>query len=466
MAWDAINTVPAMHGKSLALRELFAKTANAALAKGQTSEEAIFSGMSAVKIQEKKTQQPKAVAPKVPAHLAAIRSYTEPYNMVSKAVEQAPAPPTVKAAEFDAQGHLVLLMSDNTTIATKGKAVEEHINQAVGVSINPVFDYVQLNTTANLTDEDFLPGMLTWNSEEDCLDVVQADGSRLQTGLEGYILVKNMTANTLMNGDVVMFAGVEDTDSPSVTLMTSGTTVEPLTLVGVLTNPILAGEHGRATVFGKVRSIDTTGSSVGETWSTGDLLWVHPTIAGKLTKVRPTAPVSAISVAAVVRVGVSTGALLVRPTIFPSLAYGVFSSAVTQTPLAINTPYKVDFEITDFMHGVVRGNSAKLITEFSGLYSFDFRLQVTSTNSSSKNLFIWARKNGTDIPRSTTKIGISGNGTELAPSWSFTTSMVKDDYFELMYAVDNTALSINAPAATSFCPATPSATMRVTQINL
>jgi hypothetical protein len=134
MAWDAINTVPAMHGKSLALRELFAKVANAALAKGQTEEEATFSGMSAVKIQEKKTAPPKAVAPKVPAHLAAVRSYTEPYSMVSKAVEPAPAVANVKSVEFDNQGHLVLLMSDNTKIVSKTKAVQENIEQSVYIT--------------------------------------------------------------------------------------------------------------------------------------------------------------------------------------------------------------------------------------------------------------------------------------------------------------------------------------------
>lgn len=131
MAWDAINTVPAMHGKSLALRELFAKVANAALAKGQTEEEATFSGMSAVKIQEKKAAKPKAVAPKIPAHVAAVRSFSEPYNMVSKAAETVV---TVKDAEFDAQGHLVLLMSDNTKIVTQGKAVQENIEQSVYIT--------------------------------------------------------------------------------------------------------------------------------------------------------------------------------------------------------------------------------------------------------------------------------------------------------------------------------------------
>jgi len=465
MAWDAINTTPAMHGKSLALRELFAKTANTALAKGQTEEEAIFSGMSAVKIQEKKNQPAKAVAPKVPAHLQAVRSMQgSPYDMVSKAVES-PAI-SIKAMDFDAQGHLVVLMSDGSKIVTKGKAVEEHINQAVSVSTNPVFDYVQMNTTANLTDEDFLPGMLTWNDEEDCLDIVQADGSRLQTGLENYIIVRNDTDQPILNGTVVRFSNVTDTDSPTVVPMISDGSVEPLYLVGVLTNTIEAGGTGRATVFGKVRSLNTTGSSVNETWQVGDLLWVHPTQAGAFTKVRPTAPNVAISVAAVVRVGATNGAILVRPTIFPRLSYGNFYSALTQSPSEINTAIPITFEQMDFASGVSMSTSSRFVTHNAGLYEFDFRLQLVSTNSSQKNTYIWARKNGVDIPRSTTKVTSVGNGVEMAPSWSFTVSMEAGDYFELMHACDNLAVSISAPAATAFCPSTPSATMRVKQINL
>lgn len=134
MAWDAINTVPAMHGKSLALRELFAKVANTALAKGQTEQEATFAGTIAVKIEEKKNQPAKAQPPKVPAHLAAVRSFTEPYSMVSKAVEPAPAVTNVKSAEFDNQGHLVLLMSDNTKLVSKTKAVQENIEQSVYIT--------------------------------------------------------------------------------------------------------------------------------------------------------------------------------------------------------------------------------------------------------------------------------------------------------------------------------------------
>jgi hypothetical protein len=135
MAWSATNTIPAMQGKSKELKELFATVANAALDKEQTQEEAIFAGLSAVKIKEKKNQP---VKPKVPAHMQALRSLSgSPYEMTSKAVGDQPIsndPNLIVGAEFDSVGHLVILFKDGKKITTKNKAIEEHITQTVNVT--------------------------------------------------------------------------------------------------------------------------------------------------------------------------------------------------------------------------------------------------------------------------------------------------------------------------------------------
>jgi hypothetical protein len=278
--------------------------------------------------------------------------------------------------------------------------------------------------------------------------------------------VINNTGSTLANGAVVQFAGVNLQEIPECSALMASPSFTPLFLIGVLTNELVDGQRGRATVLGKVRNLNTTGSTVGEVWQQGDLLWGHPTIAGAFTKVKPSAPNPAISVAAVLKVDSTEGVILVRPTIFPRLFYAKYKSNQTQTPALANTPYAVTFNVTEIQSGISLVDSSKITCSQSGLYSFDFRLQVTSTNSSQKNIYVWARKNGTDVPDSATKVSISGNGSELAPSWSFVYTMQTGDYFQLMYAVDNTALLINAPTQTAFCPSTPSAEIKVTQIDL
>ena len=317
-------------------------------------------------------------------------------------------------------------------------------------------------------------GSLTWNPQEECLDVNQPDGTTCQVGLENYIRVYNNTGGTLTQGMFVMFSGVHEPadpteeHAPTVVGFTAGGGYPPLYTVGVLTEDILDGNYGRATTFGKVRGIDTTGTSLGETWSKGDLLWAHPTIPGALTNVQPTAPYVVVSVAAVIHAAAS-GEILVRPSIFPRLHYGNFYSSVDQTAAGTSTPTYVRFNNSGVGCGHVTvdgANTANVVVAHTGLYNFDFQLQVTSTNSARSNIWIWIRKNGVDVPRSASKLSVESNGGVIAPSWAWRVSMNANDVFQLMWAVDSTNVSLTAPGSTAFAPETPSATLQVTQVNL
>lgn len=317
-----------------------------------------------------------------------------------------------------------------------------------------------------------LPGSLSWNPAEDCLDIMQSDGTVLQTGLESYIRVTNHTGNTLNSGILVSFAGVNGTGNPSVIPLLANDTFPPIYTVGVLTEDIANNRTGRATTFGKVRQIDTTGSSVGETWTVGDLLYASPTYAGQLTKVKPTAPNVAISIAAVMHVGQTDGEILVRPTITPRLYYGSFSDKTTQTAPASNTAHPMHFNTTEFSsgHRVVTYNgeaNSAIQADFSGLYNYQFSSQFQSSSSARARIWIWARKNGTDIPDSATVIAIESNGGVTAPAWNFVVSMNAGDKFQLMWATDEyTKVSMIYQGATAFCPAIPSVLLSVTQVQL
>lgn len=325
---------------------------------------------------------------------------------------------------------------------------------------------VKFNTTGPTTA--LVPGQLAWNAVEDCLDVRHNDNSTLQVGLEQYIQIRNSSGATLENGTVVRFSGVfvnEDYVPEAVPHIADGT-IPPLYTIGVLTNSIPNNSTGRATVLGKVRDLNTTGSNVGEIWNAGDILYVSPTNPGKLTKVKPTAPAIVVAVAAVLKVGLTDGILLVRPTIFPRLHYGSFSDNTNQLATAINTPYAVKFNTTDIANGHSIASGSRIVAANSGLYNYQFSLQVVSTNSAAKEVYVWARKNGIDIPNSATRITIVGNSVYTVAAWNFVISMNANDYFELMWATTDLSVSLSAPAATAFCPTTPSAILTVTEAAL
>lgn len=327
---------------------------------------------------------------------------------------------------------------------------------------------VKFNTAGYQTP--LVAGQMGWNSLEDCLDIKQADDTTLQVGLEHYFQIHNGSNGTLLNGEVVMFSGV-DMDTPvnpivEVNRYAAGPLATPLYLVGVMTNDVPAGGHGRATVFGKVRDLNTTGSSVGETWTRGQILWAHPTQPGKLTNVRPTAPNVATSVAAVLRVGTTDGVILVRPTIWPRLFYGDWYDDANQTAALPNTPYAVKLNHAGAVSGFEVVNSQDVKALNAGRYNFEFSLQVTSTNSSLARMWIWYRQNGVDVPNSATVVTVRENGGKLAPSWNFPVLMNANDTFTLMWAVETTNVSLSAEPATSFCPSIPSVILTVSQTNL
>ena len=326
----------------------------------------------------------------------------------------------------------------------------------------------------NGPSQPLMPGQLGWNTAEDCLDIKHADGTSVQVGLENYIQVRNESGSTLQNGTVVRFSGAYSNGDylPTAEPHIADGTVPPLYTIGVVTENIPNNSNGRVTVLGKVRDLDTTGAASGEIWNVGDILYVHPTQAGKLTKVKPTAPNIVVSVAALLKKDATTGILLVRPTIFPRLHYGVFSDrGRSQTAALTNTPYRILYNTTEIAngHSVVNneaGNPSRIVAANSGLYNYQFSIQLVSTNASSKNVWIWARKNGIDIPHSATQLTIVGNGVYSVASWNFVVSMNANEYFELVWATSDTTASIAAPAATGFAPETPGVILTVTEAAL
>ena len=145
-----------------------------------------------------------------------------------------------------------------------------------------------------------------------------------------------------------------------------------------------------------------------------------------------------------------------------SLRYGTFYDTTDQTLAATNTAYAITYNNTDLTAGVYVGTpTSRLYVDRPGAYNFQFSLQLSSTNASSKNVYVWARINGVDVANSATKITMSGSNSHNVAAWNFVLKMNTGDYFELMWAADNTNVQILADPATAFCPAIPSVIMTV-----
>ena len=166
-----------------------------------------------------------------------------------------------------------------------------------------------------------------------------------------------------------------------------------------------------------------------------------------------------------------------RVTKYPSgfaggqgVLYGAFSDTTSQNIAVANTPYPITMNTTDLVDGVYLDpiNTSRVVCPSSGIYNFQFSLQLQSSNASSKVVAIWARINGTDIANSATDITISGSGTQQVAAWNFMLQMNAGDCFELIWAADSTTVSLyHSPAQTSpyARPAIPSVIMTVAQVS-
>lgn len=376
---------------------------------------------------------------------------------------------SVVDATIAADNSLVFYLSDGSEIdaGSLDFSLEqpEKIIRASTTFGNAV-DFLAFNTE---TPVDIENGQVAWNSVDKTLDI-QHNNVTQQVGQESFALVRNRSGSTITNGMFVRFSGAEDNGVARVLVepFLANGTYPNLFGLGIATEDIADDADGFVTVFGKVRGLNTTNTGItSETWQVGDVLYASPTQAGKLTRVKPTAPNNVIPVAAVLRVDPQIGELFIRPTYEQKRTYGTFADKTNQTAALINTPYAVTFNTTEVANGHSRGtDTSHIIAEVSGLYNYKFSIQFVSTNSSAKDVFVWFRRNGNDIPDSATRLTITGNGVYDVAAWDISVSMNTNDYFQIMWATTDTTVSIAAPAATTFCPAIPSVLLTVTEVAL
>ena len=152
--------------------------------------------------------------------------------------------------------------------------------------------------------------------------------------------------------------------------------------------------------------------------------------------------------------------------------FGVFSDTTTFSPAAAYTPYAITFNTTDAADGFsLETPTSRVIASRKGYFNFQFSAQITSGSSSGKVIWFWPRINGVDVPNSSGEVTISGSNTSLVPSWNFVLYLNAGDYFQLMYAVEDTNIQISADTAKTGAngtvnfarPAVPSVILTVTE---
>ena len=314
----------------------------------------------------------------------------------------------------------------------------------------------------NHTHEEFPEvGQLCWSQQDETLNLQHPNGVTQQIGQETYAYVRNQTGATIPNGTAVRFAGAEQNGTARLLVapFQANNVYPSLYGLGITTEDIADSADGRVTVWGKVRDVNTSAFNV------GDILYVSPTVAGGLTNVKPTAPNNVVPMAAVLRVDSSVGEIFVRPNYEQQKNYGNFVSDSDQTLSLANTPEPIRLSRDLLAQQMQYRDSDRSIIEVfeSGLYAVTVNAQITSTNSSSKNVYFWLRKNDSDLTGTTRIVTIVGNNVSTTFASTNTVSMGANDTLRHMWAATDANVTLQAVPATAFAPSSPSVKIDVTQ---
>jgi len=317
-------------------------------------------------------------------------------------------------------------------------------------------DVFQLNLLDGITPT---TGSLSWNPTDQTADLGMEYGVIQQIGQETYARVGNTTGVTIPNGTVVGFVGATDNALLVAPYLADGSSPS-LYILGVMTHDLPdSGEKGYCTVWGFVRDLDTSAFNV------GDVLYASPTTAGGLTNVKPTAPDNVIPLAACLISDATNGVIFVRPTITQMQYYGIFTKTTDQSPVAIDTEYLLTFDNTQVSNGVSIGSpTSRIVVPQSGLYQFSATIQLSSSSASAKTVWVWFKKNGTSTTNSARLVTLDGNGhyTPIVVDEFF--SLNANEYIEIAFAANDTAITFDSVASTAFAPGAPAIVLSVTQV--
>lgn len=141
-------------------------------------------------------------------------------------------------------------------------------------------------------------------------------------------------------------------------------------------------------------------------------------------------------------------------------AYGYFYDAVTQTG-STSAGTAVILGTTSLGTGISIVSNGSTLTRITfaaaGTYAIYPSLQLLNSAAADYDVVVWLRKNGTDVTASATRVTVAktGDGGNGFFGSCFYETVTAGQYIEVMWAPENTAVTLSYTAATAGPPATP-----------
>ena len=149
--------------------------------------------------------------------------------------------------------------------------------------------------------------------------------------------------------------------------------------------------------------------------------------------------------------------------------YGSFYHSSSIVATALNTPTTMSLNTTDFSYGVSISGSSNDKIKFAsgGYYDIQFSAQMAKNTGTSSTVYIWIRKNNSDVSWSNTGVTLAGGSNDVAtPAWNWFVSASANDYYQLMWSVVGSSNNtfITAAASGGGGPEVPSLIVTVNRV--
>jgi nitrogen fixation protein len=155
---------------------------------------------------------------------------------------------------------------------------------------NLTADHIALNV--NPSGAGFVVGATQWNNNIGSSQTLLKGGNViLKNGVDLVArIVNKVTPNTTLTKASYQAVRVSGATGGrlSVELARADSDINSADTIGLVCETIATNQEGFIITVGQLLDVNTTGSLQGETWADGDVLYLSPTTAGAITKVKPT----------------------------------------------------------------------------------------------------------------------------------------------------------------------------------
>jgi nitrogen fixation protein len=196
---------------------------------------------------------------------------------------------TDKAPSEDAVHDALALKADTSDLGNYVPYTGATTDVDLG-TYNITADHINLNVSPS--GAGFVVGSTQWNNTIGSSETLLKGGNvTLKNGVDLVARVVNkVTPNTTLTKAAYQAVRVSGAQGGrlAIALAQANNDNNSADTIGLVTETIATNQEGFIITVGQIENINTTGSLQGETWTDGDVLYLSPTVAGKLTNIKPT----------------------------------------------------------------------------------------------------------------------------------------------------------------------------------